>query len=358
MPIIRAPRPQSNFYLLDKQISEDQRLSWAARGLLVFLLGKPDYWRVSVQALVNETAEASMPSGRDAVYRILRELQEARYVTRAQAKGEGGTFAEVDYLVSEDPAAPHTGNPEAAPLTALPDTAQPLTANPTLVSTDKAVRTEKAASTEDSPPASLPSAEKPKRRKRTPISLQAFLDECKASGAAPIPEDDSIFDWGTKTGVPWEMLKVCWKVFRERFLEVPTKKQADWRAHFRNAVRGNWFHLWYFDDAEGMCRLTTAGEQARRAHDVDSPYAPPRLAAQKFDPVAYVNRNRVSENHGIAQRRAASSRDLEAINASANAKAKEMLFGAQSAASGHPRSCHSGFDQITYREGVNEDGSL
>ncbi|RQY86714.1 hypothetical protein [Burkholderia stagnalis] len=33
--IIRAPRPTSAFYILDRRISEDRRLSWAARGLLI-----------------------------------------------------------------------------------------------------------------------------------------------------------------------------------------------------------------------------------------------------------------------------------------------------------------------------------
>lgn len=37
MSIIRSPRCESNFYVLDKQISEDKRLGWVARGLLVFL---------------------------------------------------------------------------------------------------------------------------------------------------------------------------------------------------------------------------------------------------------------------------------------------------------------------------------
>lgn len=69
--ITRAPRPQNNFYLLDKAISEDKRLGWAARGLLVFLLGKPDHWQVSPAALVNETAEANRSTGRDGVYAAL-----------------------------------------------------------------------------------------------------------------------------------------------------------------------------------------------------------------------------------------------------------------------------------------------
>lgn len=53
MNIRRAPRPKSNFYLLDKRISEDRRLSWAARGLLIPLLGKPDNL-VSIQELTAE----------------------------------------------------------------------------------------------------------------------------------------------------------------------------------------------------------------------------------------------------------------------------------------------------------------
>ena len=35
MSVVRGPRPESNWYALDKRISEDTRLTWAARGLLV-----------------------------------------------------------------------------------------------------------------------------------------------------------------------------------------------------------------------------------------------------------------------------------------------------------------------------------
>lgn len=153
MSITRAPRPERNFYMLDKQISEDKRLSWAARGLLIYLLGKPDHWTVSPAALVNETKGSDKPSGRDAVYSLLKELLNAGYLSRVQNK-KGGQFDSVDYLVSETPepqagsgSPPHTDLPD----TAQPDTDEPHTANPTLVSTDfkqglrKAVRTEKSA---------------------------------------------------------------------------------------------------------------------------------------------------------------------------------------------------------------------
>lgn len=145
MSIIRGPKPESNFYLLSKDISEDARLSWAARGLLVYLLGKPDYWSVSITHLRNETKGSSKPTGRDGVYGLLDELISAGYVIRKQSREDGGLLGKYTYTVTE------------SPLPGLPDTAQPLpaqpyTANPTLVSIDlqqelkEQVSTEKQAS--------------------------------------------------------------------------------------------------------------------------------------------------------------------------------------------------------------------
>lgn len=127
MSIIRAPRPESNFYLLDKSIIEDGRLSWAARGLLVYLLGKPDHWQVSVAHLRKETAGSSKPTGRDGVYALLEELIQAGYIIREQARREDGKLGETNYIVSERPLTD-------SPLPAEPDTAEPYTANPTQVS--------------------------------------------------------------------------------------------------------------------------------------------------------------------------------------------------------------------------------
>jgi len=62
MSIIRAPRPEANFYMLNKAISDDPRLSWAARGLLIYLLGKPDHWKVSPAHLRGETVGSAKPT--------------------------------------------------------------------------------------------------------------------------------------------------------------------------------------------------------------------------------------------------------------------------------------------------------
>ena len=103
MSIIRGARKQRNFYVLDKSISEDRRLTWAARGLLIYLLGKPDNWRISPAALRNETSDSRKPTGRDGVYALLDELIATGYVVRTQSRDSCGVLGTVDYVVSESP---------------------------------------------------------------------------------------------------------------------------------------------------------------------------------------------------------------------------------------------------------------
>lgn len=129
--IIRGARPQSGWYALDRRISEDERLSWAARGLLVYLLGKPDHWRVNVAHLRKQTEGARLRTGRDGVYALLAELQAAGYITTARSRGDDGRLDSVDYTVCESP---RPAEPEVAPRPA-----QPYTAQPTLDKTEGAV---------------------------------------------------------------------------------------------------------------------------------------------------------------------------------------------------------------------------
>lgn len=150
--ITRAPRPNSNFYILDKRISEDASLSWASRGLLVYLLGKPDHWQVSVQALINETSASSHPLGRDGVRGLITELMSVGYVQRTAARGEGGKLAGYDYIVTETCTAPKAVSPSpVSPGPDKPSPVEPGPVNPPLVSIEKKARTEKKASIEGEP---------------------------------------------------------------------------------------------------------------------------------------------------------------------------------------------------------------
>jgi len=135
--IIRSTRPESNFYLLDKRISEDKKLSWASRGLLIFLLGKPDNWRISAEYLAQQTNESSKKTGKQGVYSLLDELIVASYVVRSdkQAHDEKtGFLLGYDYVVYDSPC--HPKPCKAEPCKAEPCKAEPCKANHTLTSID------------------------------------------------------------------------------------------------------------------------------------------------------------------------------------------------------------------------------
>lgn len=156
MSIRRGPRPESRFYTLDKAISEDERLSWAARGMLIFLLGKPDHWEVSVKHLIGQTSSAvGKSSGRDGVRVILKELEQAGYLVADVARNEGGIFAGMAYTVYEQPvlspvaagSQPACEKPQAGqktPETENPAPVLPGPVNPHLVSNDVKQDTETA----------------------------------------------------------------------------------------------------------------------------------------------------------------------------------------------------------------------
>lgn len=172
MSIIRAPRPESNFYLLNKAISEDKRLSWAARGLLIFLLGKPDHWQVSVAHLRNETAACAKPTGRDGVYGLIDELIKAGYISRVQGRADGGKMGETHYYVSESPL-------PAEPLPAQPYPAEPYPANPTLVSIDAQQGLKKQAKTETTVASRRPARFDPMIARPANVTEQAWADWCQ-----------------------------------------------------------------------------------------------------------------------------------------------------------------------------------
>lgn len=107
--IVRSPKPESFFYVVDKRLSEDASLSWAARGLLIFLLGKPDNWSVSVEYL---TTQSDLK--RDGVRNLLSELIEKGYIVR-HALRESGKIAGYSYTVFDSPQTPLPSPPLPSP---------------------------------------------------------------------------------------------------------------------------------------------------------------------------------------------------------------------------------------------------
>ena len=118
--IIRYPR-RDRFVVMDQRAVEDVRLSWAARGLLCYLLSRPDDWKV----LVNDLRKRGN-LGRDGIYRLLRELRAVGYAQFLRLRDKNGRIRGGIYIIREVADSP---DPEL-PDTVLPQTAVPDPANP------------------------------------------------------------------------------------------------------------------------------------------------------------------------------------------------------------------------------------
>jgi hypothetical protein len=114
------------------------------------------------------------------------------------------------------------------------------------------------------PVAGAPPPKKRSSGKSQAKSLDDWLTECESKGEKPIPDDDPIREWADNAGIPHDYMRLAWVVFVSRWQG--KKPQKDWRATFRNAIRDNWLKLWYVHPVDGDCRLTTSGEQERRAN--------------------------------------------------------------------------------------------
>ena len=84
--IIRVKKSLKNFVTMDKSFLEDSRLSFKAKGILAYLLSKPDNWKVIVGHLVNVSTD-----GKSAVYAGLKELKEYGYYEKVPIRNEQGT---------------------------------------------------------------------------------------------------------------------------------------------------------------------------------------------------------------------------------------------------------------------------
>jgi len=105
------------------------------------------------------------------------------------------------------------------------------------------------------------------RLKREKVTFPVFVEACREAGERAIRAEDPIFEFAEDAGIPREFIGLAWREFTVRHRD-SGRLQKDWRAHFRDAVRRNWFKLWWCPDGGG-CELTTAGVQVKRERDAE-----------------------------------------------------------------------------------------
>ena len=97
--IYRSEHNSSNhFFILTRDSMQNARLSFEARGVLAYLLSKPDDWE-----LMPEDIASQGNIGKNKAYRIIKELMEHGYITRTMHRNEKKQIIRVDYQVFEKP---------------------------------------------------------------------------------------------------------------------------------------------------------------------------------------------------------------------------------------------------------------
>lgn len=128
MAIIRQKR-KDRFLVVDNKIIEDKRLSFKARGLLIYMLSKPDDWKFWTSELVKRSAKDGISSIRTA----LKELEAAGYLIRKRERSSKGTFTSQDWILTDKP----TFQPQVEkPHVDKPQVEKPHVDNHTLPNTD------------------------------------------------------------------------------------------------------------------------------------------------------------------------------------------------------------------------------
>ncbi len=83
--VIRVQKRSHGFVMIDKGFLENDQLSWKAKGILAYLLSKPDNWKVITRDLVKHSTD-----GKTAVYGGLSELQKQGYYNKKPIRSENG----------------------------------------------------------------------------------------------------------------------------------------------------------------------------------------------------------------------------------------------------------------------------
>jgi hypothetical protein len=82
-----------HYFAASNEPFNDERLSWEARGLLAYLLSKPDDWTIRLADLLRRD-----PAGEYKIRRMLKELREHGYLIRVRIQTEQGTYLWESYV--------------------------------------------------------------------------------------------------------------------------------------------------------------------------------------------------------------------------------------------------------------------
>ena len=98
MAIVKIIKRENPYIQIDKAGINDTRLSWGASGLLVYLIGRPDNWKINLKHL----STVKEKDKKDKTRNFLLELRECGYCHYFEVR-KAGKIIDNFYLVFEVP---------------------------------------------------------------------------------------------------------------------------------------------------------------------------------------------------------------------------------------------------------------
>lgn len=96
--IVKIGRRTEKWAQIDKRILEDTRMSWKAKGLLCYLISRPENWTVMIADLVNRSTDKYA-----AVYAALKELRDFGYAELKTIRTDKGRIESKAWIIHESP---------------------------------------------------------------------------------------------------------------------------------------------------------------------------------------------------------------------------------------------------------------
>ena len=245
MPIIRS-KTDAEFFVMHNATAQDAGLSWEARGMLAYLLSKPEGWKTNMTDLVRRSS-----AGKDKCRRVMEELISAGYVVREERR-VSGKIKGYDYFVYDRPSVGKPAQKDAdiagSPEPEKPEPEKPDAANPHHIKNREIERTERERTEE---PLGVPTPQNSRQHGTDPRALET---NPRATGKNPralrpdkgsrLPDDwtlpDDLRAW-TKTDRGWtdERISDTAERFRDYWISVAGAKgiKRDWPAVWRNWCR-------------------------------------------------------------------------------------------------------------------------
>lgn len=98
MSLFRTKKQENPFVQIDKHFLNDDNLTWGAKGILAYILSKPDSWKIRKEDLIKRSGD-----GKSKVEAALLNLLENGYLHWYQLVNDDGSFGEWVYDVYERP---------------------------------------------------------------------------------------------------------------------------------------------------------------------------------------------------------------------------------------------------------------